>query len=328
MATSVPDLCSSEAYKWLEFWKGKKARHAVFTVNNYSPEEVEALREYGTTTSKYLVFGYEIAPTTGTPHLQCFVCWENPRSIIAFRDAFTKKAIHIEVKLKGTHRQASDYCKKPETKDPAHPAPGWEEFGECPAQGSRTDWCVAFEQIKSGTPVEEVVESQPQLLPCIRALDSLKTKLLKPKHRNVNVIVLWGDSGTGKSRWAYDNYPDLYSKPPGKWWDGYTGQSTVLLDDYYGYIPYTELLNVLDRYPYHAEIKGGYVWAQWSTVILTSNKSPHEWYRSKTDHSALKRRIHKIFFYSIDASPTEVPFAPPSPEEDGEEDSSYSFQET
>lgn len=310
MATSVPAVPAN----YEEFWKGKKSRHAVFTINNYTMEEVEALRQYGESTSKYLVFGYEIAPTTGTPHLQCFVCWDNPRSILAFRNAITKKSIHIETVLRGTHKQAADYCKKTDTKDPAAAAP-WEEFGEVPRQGERTDWCVAFDQIKSGTPVEEVVENQPQLLPCIRALDVLKSKLLKPKHRDVQVIVLWGDSGSGKSRWAYDNFPELYSKPPGKWWDGYSGQTTVLLDDYYGYIPYSELLNVLDRYPYHAEVKNGYVWAQWNTVIITSNKPPELWYKDYGLSPALKRRISKIFFYSIDAPPSQV-YPPSQSEED------------
>jgi len=277
-------------------------------------EEVESLRQYGTSTSRYLVFGYEIAPSTGTPHLQCFVCWDNPHSILAFVDSFTKKEIHLETILKGTHFQAAEYCKKPESKDPAFPAPGWEEFGDCPRQGSRTDWRVAYEQLKSGTNVEEVIDNQPQLLPCIRALDSFSARMLKPKHRDVQVIVLWGDTGTGKSRWAYENYPGLYSKPPGKWWADYIGETTILLDDFYGYIPYAELLNVLDRYPFKAEVKNGFINAQWDTVIITSNKPPEQWYHYGLT-PALKRRISKIFFYSIDAPPTQT-HPPPQDEED------------
>lgn len=297
MATSVPATSVPG--------KLGKARSACWTLNNYSDDDIGRIRQYATTV-RYLVFGYENAPDTGTPHLQGYVSWDNPRSLDTFKSAISQK-LHIE-KTRGTPQQASDYCKYedyPEKKKPNK----FEEFGELPRQGARTDWCVALAEIKDGTPVEEVVESQPQLLPCIRALDSYKSRLLKPLNRSVQVIVLWGEAGSGKSRYAYDNYPDLYSKPVGKWWDGYSGQSTILLDDYYGYIPYSELLRVLDRYPYHAEVKGGYVWAQWTTVIITSNKPPTHWYE-KGLTPALSRRLNKIFFYSIDAPP--IPCSPSS----------------
>lgn len=315
MATSVPvtSVPTNKVKEYREFWKGKKSRHAVFTINNYTPQVVDVLRSYSKK-CKYLVYGFEIAPTTNTPHLQAFVCWDNPHSILSFHDTIWEASLfHIETTLKGSHQQAAEYCKKPETKDPAYPPPGYEEYGTCPRQGERTDWASAVSEIISGTPVEEVVVLQPQLLPCIRALDTFKGKCLKPLHRPVEVIVLWGDAGSGKSRFAYENYPSLYSKSPNKWWDGYTGQTTVLLDDFYGYIPYTELLNVLDRYPYHAEIKCGHVWAQWTTVIITSNRPPSQWY-SVGLTPALKRRINKIFFYSIDAPPIQT-YPSSSPDE-------------
>jgi len=297
MATSVPAVPG----------KLGKARSCCWTLNNYSPDDVERIRRYALR-CKYLVFGYEVAPETGTPHLQGFVSWDNPQSLDKFKTDISQK-LHLE-KTIGTPTQASEYCKYDDY--PANQKPNiYEEFGELPRQGGRTDWCVALQQIKSGTPVEEVVENQPQLLPCIRALETFKNKCLKPLNREVEVIVLWGDAGSGKSRWAHDNHPDLYSKSPNKWWDGYTGQSTVLLDDFYGYIPYTELLNVLDRYAYHAEVKCGHVWAQWTKVIITSNRPPDQWY-SVGMTPALKRRINKIFFYSIDAPPSQT-----HPQEEG-----------
>lgn len=321
MATSVPD--TSDPVQKLEnfnkFWKGKKTRTIVFVINNYDQSHIEALRSHGAT-CRHLVFGYELAPTTGTPHLQCFICWDNPHSILAFAHSVSKKPFDIQTVLKGTHQQASAYCAKPESKDPSFPAPGFEEFGECPRQGARTDFAVALEQIKSGTPVEEVVDSQPQLLPMIRALDSYKSRLLKPLNRPVNVIVLWGDAGSGKSKWAYDNYPELYSKSNTKWWDGYTGQLTLLLEEYeLPFFTYTEFLKVLDRYPYQCEIKGGFVWAQYTTVIITANKPPEQWYQ-KGITPALRRRLDKIFFYSIDASPQEYSPTPQGPKGSQSED--------
>lgn len=284
MATSVP-----------ETFAGKKARSLCWTLNNYREADIIALRQYGSTV-KYLVFGYEIAPTTGTPHLQGYIAWDNPRSIDKFMKIFITKGVHIE-KTRGTAKQASEYCKYedyPECKV----LNKYEEFGELPQQGERTDWKEAVAAIQQGSDIMEVIESQPQLLPCIRSLEKFKLLTLKPKHREVNVITLIGDAGSGKTKYAYEHYPDLYSKPRGDWWDGYTGQTTILLDDYYGYLPYCELLRVLDRYPYQVPIKGGFVQAQWDTVIITSNNHPEKWYKDIGLTPALRRRLQKIIHVS------------------------------
>lgn len=191
--------------------------------------------------------------------------------------------------------------------------PTFWEFGDAKKQGQRTDWETAHEMLKAGESVTAVIEAQPSLLPCQRALREVAMLLLKPKHREVNVTVLWGGAGTGKTRYAYEHYPDIYSKPIGQWWDGYTGQKQILLDDYYGYLPYSELLRVLDRYPYQVPIKGGFVQAQWDTVIITSNTPPEKWYKGLWT-AALRRRLNNIFqLESIDGIPSQTPYEPPTP---------------
>lgn len=93
--------------------------------------------------------------------------------------------------------------------------------------------------------VVDVIQTQPQLLPSIRALERYKQLVIEPIEREVRVIVLVGLPGTGKSRYCWENYPNLFSKPSGNWWDGYNGEETVLLDDFYGDIEYSELLKFL-----------------------------------------------------------------------------------
>jgi len=279
MATSVPGTSVPG--------KLGKGRNVCFTLNNYNDDDISKLRNVD---CRYMVFGYEVGEN-GTPHLQGFVCWENPRSLDKFKDDVSQK-LHLE-KMRGTHKQASDYCKYADYPD-NKVQNKFEEKGDLPVQGTRTDYALAIEQIKSGTPVEEVVCSQPQLLPGLRALERFKNLTLKPLNRDVKVIVLFGDAGTGKSKWAYDYDPQLYSKPDGEWWDGYDGQKTVLLDDFYGGILYPTFLKVLDRYPYNAPIKGGFLWAQWTTVIITSNKSPSDWYKHGFS-PALRRRLHTVY---------------------------------
>ena len=41
-----------------------------------------------------------------------------------------------------------------------------------------------------------------------------------------------GPSGTGKSRFVAAWARRLWKAPESKWWDGYSGQETVVLDDF------------------------------------------------------------------------------------------------
>jgi len=279
MATSVPATSVPDK---------RRARHTCWTLNNWTPEELEVVRSYAANDPRYMCWSQEVGDS-GTPHLQGYTAWDNPRSLKKFKDAISDR-LHYEPYTKGTAQQNRNYCLGMVEKKGFKQNPTFEEVGELPEQGERTDWKNALTQLDSGNHITEVIQTQPQLLPTIRALERYKQLTLRPRHRDVKVILLVGAPGTGKSRWAYDNYPELYSKPEGQWFDGYTGQDTLLLDDYYGDIPYSQLLKVLDRYPLQVPIKGGYIHAQWNTVIITSNKPITQWgYCGEL--TALERRI-------------------------------------
>jgi len=77
----------------------------------------------------------------------------------------------------------------------------------------------------------------------------------------------------------------------GTWWDGYSGQPVVVIDEFYGWLGYDFLLRLLDRYSFAVETKGGSVSFTSKLVIFTSNKPPSEWYRNIQDLGPLLRRI-------------------------------------
>jgi len=263
----------------------KKRTYAItWTLYNYEPL-IDKVKQYAKDECDYMIFGYEICPDTGRKHLQGYLHYTNAR---AYPNKDWRKVTDLEQNGRdfisnGSPQQNYNYCSK---------LGDFWQYGELPKQGARTDWALAINSLQEGNDIHSVVAEQPQLLPTIRALERFQNILNRPLNRPVNVIVLIGGSGTGKTRWAYDTYPDLYSKPSGNWWDGYTGQKTILLDDYYGDLPYDQLLRVCDRYPINLPVKGGFIYGQYTTVIITSNRQPETWYYQ--DLAALNRRINKL----------------------------------
>lgn len=84
-----------------------KYRHFAFTLNNYTDDDLTQLRELAPKV-KYLVFGKETS-NSGTPHLQGFVSFPNPRSVNRLHSLFHHPA-HWEVARDA--RAAAEYCKK------------------------------------------------------------------------------------------------------------------------------------------------------------------------------------------------------------------------
>lgn len=283
MATSVPQ--NGPRYK---------SRSIVFTM--YDLTLVDKLQRYAQTETEYMRFGRETCPTTGRQHLQGWLQWAGPRQVHRFWEAFGHP--HIQPR-KGSVLSNQTYTAK---------EGDWWEHGTPPAQGERTDWKTAVEQLRTQR-VVEVVDTQPHLLPAIRALERYAVLSRQPpKDRDVRTIYIHGRSGCGKSRALHQAYPDAYWKPQGDWWDGYEGQAVVVLDDYYGDQPYAQLLRVLDRYPLRLPVKGGFVPAAFTTVVITSNARLDDQYPSitGTKREPLYRRIHRVISADDGVSPEHI----------------------
>lgn len=101
----------------------------VFTLNNYTDDDVNHLVTVLEPVTKYLVFGREVGDS-GTPHLQGFFQLTNSGRFNAVKQLVGARAWIAQAR--GTTQQASDYCKKEDD---------YEEFGDCPhEQGHRSDW--------------------------------------------------------------------------------------------------------------------------------------------------------------------------------------------
>lgn len=108
-----------------------------FTLNNYSAEDVERLRQLAGTV--FTIFGREVGEA-GTPHLQGFVKFNTRKRLQQVKVLLGNDTVHVEVAR--NVRQAIAYCRKDGD---------YEEFGTEPiVQGGRNDLLAFKESVKSG----------------------------------------------------------------------------------------------------------------------------------------------------------------------------------
>lgn len=253
-----------------------------------APEGVDHLR--------YMVWQKERCPETGRIHQQVYIELSSPHRIGWVQGLWELGKFHCE-RRRGSREQARDYCMKEESR-----VEGPWEFGEwIVGRGHRSDIAKAVELVREGADDLTLVEEVPEtFVRYYRGLDRVRQALLEERStgfREVKVYVLIGPAGSGKTRSVFKDHPDLYSLPPvegGKlWFDGYRGQDVLLIDDFYEEISHAQLLRILDGYKMQVPYKGGFTWACWTTVYITSNEWPDTWYQGGVT-AALKRRFTEV----------------------------------
>lgn len=84
--------------------ESKKYRNWAFTFPNYPNTEL-----VDNIACRYIAYAHEICPTTGTPHLQGFICFHNA---ISYKSIIKQMpGCHIG-HMKGSMRQNEVYCSK------------------------------------------------------------------------------------------------------------------------------------------------------------------------------------------------------------------------
>lgn len=281
-----------------------KTRNWCFTWWNYTEDSIKHIEALANNTRvKYVQCQEEVAPTTGKHHLQGFIIFVNevgPKSVKSVLD----NACHIEM-MNGSIEDNLKYCSKDESKlDGGRII----KVGDTPTgRGSRSDLKECAKAIIDGhMTVKELMYDHPELYLQYRNGWNDLENVARGKARDfkTKVEVYYGASGTGKTRKAVDENKDCYmlrrSNGSNVWFDGYEYNDTVIIDDFYNWIPFDMMLRLLDRYAMQVDVKGGSMQFNSKKIIITSNKSPLEWYPNlSTEHKiALLRRIDCVHKYT------------------------------
>lgn len=266
-----------------------------------NPQRVEQLRNE--IAFKRIVFQEE-ETKGGYRHLQGYFELYKRRSFNYIQEAwgFT----HLEI-AKGTPWENYTYCTKPDTQTGRY---GYVRgiFPE-PCSSKRKKNPEDFDELVEDCKEHDerfIARKYPRyFLRHCNGIPRLINHWKDPAgNRQIVVIALIGNTGTGKSHWGRQyaawHHKTIYCKgvqdaTGTPWFNGYEGQSVLLLDDFNSnQLEFRFLLTMLDIYPLKVQTKNGYVDAMWDTVIITSNSSILQWYE-RQNTAPLQRRIHFTF---------------------------------
>jgi len=280
--------------------QSKRSTNWVFTLNNPRVDAPTLLGRLEVHKNrKYAIFQKEKG-SNGTPHYQGYLELHQPRAISAIKKMVGLRA-HVEIR-KGNANQAREYCRKPESR-----LAGPFECGTfvAPRPGTRTDIHDAVETLARTRSLRDVALAHSSTFiryhkGFSRYLSVTGTDRTEPP----KVCLYFGGTGTGKTRKAIEENPGYFRKHPDtKWFDGYTGQTSLILDDFSGASSKMSLnyvLQLIDRYPIEVEVKGGYEKLLAKKIIITTNNHPNSWYDYSSrneQYTALARRFTEVWVF-------------------------------
>lgn len=259
---------------------------------------------WGTTKCVYMCSQLEKCPETGRLHWQAFVKFKDGQRGTWIKTHCDNR-LHFEA-VTVERAEAIGYGCKAETR-----VEGPLENGTKPkavdkhgkgGEATKQKW----EKIKVLGPEKALDEGLFHIKDydkVVKNMDLYKLRTQEPMRTDeVKGIWVYGEPGVGKSHWVKDNYPGHYLKAQNKWWDGYSGQEAVLIDDFdkHGACLSHYLKIWADKWECTGEVKGGTIPLSHKHFIITSNYLPGQLWKPTEDSELIKAIERRFLFVRID----------------------------
>jgi len=247
---------------------------------------------------KFSAFQLERCPETGNLHVQGYVELTKPQRFTWIKSNWGLFVNGHFERRRGTRDQAIAYCEKEESR-----VRGPWRIGNDSGQGARTDLMEIAEKIKGEESIRSIAEQHPaSFIRYARGIERLD-RLIRPRRKvdwEMEVIVIWGPSGAGKTELAKRTWPEHYrfmhQRGETTWWNGYLGEETILIDEFANNFSYHYGLSILGEPGIRVQDKGGDVILYAKTIVITSMDSPTTWWPNMKEHrKALYRRITRCY---------------------------------
>lgn len=264
----------------------------TFVVNNPHTKD-DAIPRFNEETMYYMRYQLEEGDE-GTPHFQGWVWYKTKKR----RKQVAKDFPYASLQSCRRSPEENDvYTSKPEGR-----LDGPWTFGKHgPSQGERTDLSKLYEQVwdTKKRMADIMYDCRKEAIRYHSGAKILRGYAFERARgnewRQIKIVVIWGASRVGKTRWVHANYPDVYDMiaQGSKWLDMYDGEEAIHFSDFSGGCPYQMLLTLLDGWKEKRETKGGTTVLLHTTVIFSSNLKPENWYSDQVqkqhDYSLLRR---------------------------------------
>lgn len=268
----------------------KKSRDWCFTLNN-AEDEWEFPADPSTT---YYIYQREIGEN-GTPHVQGFVQFKNPRAMGGLKKLIPRA--HWESR-RGTAQEASDYCEKNDSRQEGCAPIKWGIIKKGDRAGKRNDLNAFKESAQRGVKRKEMLEEHSEVLAKYpqfakeymelyggNQIETMVDVILRPWQRQGKLIldgpideraIFWfydQNGGKGKSffaKWLMQTYDTFYCRG-GKGNDilyAYSGQRVVIFD-------YTRETEQYVGYGVMEALKDGVYFSSKYQSAMKTWKQPH-----------------------------------------------------
>lgn len=283
--------------------RGKRVERWCFTLNNpgnFVPPSLDCVA--------YMVFQEEVAPATGTEHLQGYVRFKMRKDLSAVKKVWggtPMEGAHWCVS-EGTEEQNRHYCTKEESRKPGTEPVEYnpEKYeGEAGRKGRRSDLIAVAKMVNEGQSMRSIAEKFPvDWMRYHRGIASYANTTMIPEGiqtavRDMAVMVIWGPTNTGKTHRVFEmaNVP-FYSVSPGRDpWGAYKYEKMVLFDEF---TPQKwdirEMNRICQKWPCKLDCRYEDKYLAATRIVITANTHPKEWYFHET------AAIQNAFFRRID----------------------------